>query len=261
MARWWGKKRMPEGVKAVPSGQDSSTDSVHGTLPGQVDGSGGLRTVLLCVHDSGLMLTTDDDGGGAQANVAPRMYPWAEITHVWFANDLEGHSTTEGDAIVTQWVYIQRLEFADGTVVTSRLADPPVTTPGAVFRTGQIADRPPSSIWPLLAHIQARVTEVQLANVNTALAAGGPVQFGPLTADEDGLHHQDTHIPWEDITALRYSFVHAGVDEDELGAYLRMEFRDREAGTYGFPFRWLRIPALDVPDIGVLERLYAERRL
>ncbi|MFF8293272.1 hypothetical protein ACF068_29205 [Streptomyces sp. NPDC016309] len=231
---------------------------MHGALPGQVDESGGLRAVMLRVHDSGLMLTAHD-GAGRSARV-PRMYPWAEITHVWFANDLDGHST-EGDSVVTRWVYVQRLELADGTVVTSRLADPPVTTPGAVFRTGRIADHPPSAIWPLLAHIHTRVTAVQLAKAETILAAGGRVEFGPLTADGGGLHHQDTHIPWDDITVLRYSFVHASVHEEELGAYLRMEFRDREAGAYGFPFRWLRIPALDVPDIEVLERLAAERRV
>ncbi|MFG2985424.1 hypothetical protein ACGFYQ_29890 [Streptomyces sp. NPDC048258] len=143
--------------------------------------------------------------------------------------------------------------------MTSRLADPPVTTPGAVFRTGQIADRPPSSIWPLLAHIHTRVTQAQLAKAKATLAAGGQVEFGPVTAVRDGLHYQGTHIPWEDITVLRYSFVHTSVDEEELGAYLRMEFRDREAGAYGFPFQRLRIPALDVPDMEVLERLAAER--
>jgi hypothetical protein len=238
--------------------QDPSTGPEHGRLPGQVDAPDGPRTVLLCVHDSGVMLI-GDDGGDVRAALAPRMYPWTEITHVWFANDLEGHSA-EGGAVVTQWVYIQRLEFADGTVVTSRLADPPVTTPGALFRTGQIADRPPSSIWPLMAHIHTHVTEVQLTKAKATLAAGGQVEFGPLTAHGDGLRHQDTHIPWEDITVLRYSFVHASVEEDELGAYLRMEFRDREAGAYGFPFRWLRIPALHVPDIEVLEQLAEERR-
>ncbi|MEV3973493.1 hypothetical protein AB0K68_36070 [Streptomyces sp. NPDC050698] len=258
MARWWGRKQTSEGIKAVPSGQDSSTGPVHGTLPGQVDSSDGLRAVRLHVHDSGLTLTADD-GEGVQATLAPRMYSWAEVTHVWFANDLEGHAT-EDDAVITQWIYVQQLEFADGAVVTSRLADPPVTTPGGVFRTGQIADRPPSTIWPLLARIHTHAAEVQLANARTTLAAGGHVQFGPLTADEDGLHYQDTHIPWEDITALRYSFVHASVDEDELGAHLRVEYRDREAGAYGFPFRWLRIPAHDVPNIEALERLAAERR-
>ncbi|MEU6682873.1 hypothetical protein [Streptomyces sp. NPDC046832] len=214
--------------------------------------------MMLSVHRSGVTLSADD-GGDGQAAPAPRMYPWAEITHLWFANDLEGHSSA-GDTVVTQWLYIQRLEFADGTVVTSRLADPPVTTPGDVFRTGQIADRPPSSIWPLMAHIHTHVTEAQLAKAKATLAAGGRVEFGPLSADGDGLDYQDIHIPWEDITVLRYSFVHASVDEDELGAYLRMEFRDREAGAYGFPFRWLRIPAFDVPDIEVLEQLAAERR-
>ncbi|MGI5478804.1 hypothetical protein [Streptomyces lavendofoliae] len=258
MARWWRRDQASDGGEAAPSAQDRSANAAHGTLPGQVDTSDGPRAVTLGVHDSGLTLTADD-GGDGRSTLAPRTYPWAEITHVWFANDLEGHST-EDDAVVTRWVYLQRLEFADGTVVASRLADPPVTTPGAVFRTGRIADRPLSTIWPLLARIHTHVTEVRLADADKTLAAGGLVEFGPLTADGDGLHHQGTRIPWEDITALRYSFVIAGVDEDELGAHLRMEFRDREAGAYGFPVRWLRIPALEVPDIEVLERLAAERR-
>lgn len=259
MARWWGRQRISRRGRAVPSRQDLSTDPVHGTLAGQINDSEGPRTVTLSVLDSGLALTADD-GGDGHATLAPRVYPWVEITHVWFANDIEGNST-EGDAVITQWVYIQRLQFADGTVVTSRLADPPVTTPGAVFRTGRIAERPSSSIWPLLAHIHTRVTEAQLAKAKATLAAGGHVEFGPVTAVGDGLHYQGTHIRWEDITVLRYSFVHAGADEDELGAYLRIEFRDREAGAYGFPFQWLRIPAFDVPDTEVLERLAAERRV
>jgi hypothetical protein len=258
MARWWGKKRTSGDTGAVPAGPDPSAEAADGTLPGQVDGPDGPRAVLLRVLDDGVVLTGDDGGGGPTA-LAPRTYPWAEITHLWFANDLEGHST-EDDTVVTQWVYDQRLEFADGTVVASRLSDPPVTTPGAVFRTGQIADRPPSVVWPLMARIHAHVTEVQLARAEATLAAGGRVEFGSLAADADGLYHQETHIPWEDVTELRYSFVHASVDEDELGAYLRLEFHDREAGTYGFPFRWLRIPALDVPDVEVLERLAARRR-
>lgn len=256
MARWWGRKRTSGDTGAVDPGPDP--EAADGALPGQADGPDGPRAVLLRVLDDGVLLSGDGPGGAGTA-VAPRTYPWAEITHVWFANDLEGHPTDE-DTVVTQWVYDQRLEFADGTVVASRLSDPPVTTPEAVFRTGQLADRPPSVVWPLMARIHAHVTEVQLARAEATLAAGGRVEFGPLTADADGLHHEDTHIPWEDITVLRYSFVHAGVDEDELGAYLRMEFHDRQAGTYGFPFRWLRIPALDVPDVEVLERLAARRR-
>ncbi|MFJ9119171.1 hypothetical protein ACIRJO_26910 [Streptomyces sp. NPDC102394] len=102
------------------------------------------------------------------------------------------------------------------------------------------------------------MTEVQLAATRATLAAGSQVEFGPLSATPDCLRHQGTGIPWEDITALRYSFVHASVDEGDLGAYVRMEYRDREAGAYGFSFQRLRIPALDVPDVQVLKRLAAE---
>ncbi|MEU0186642.1 hypothetical protein ABZ312_36585 [Streptomyces sp. NPDC006207] len=82
-----------------------------------------------------------------------------------------------------------------------------------------------------------------------------------MTATSDGLLHDGTHVPWEDITSLRYSYVPVSMFEDDLGARLRTECRDRNAGRYGFRFQWLRIPALEVPDREVLLRLAAEGRI
>ncbi|MER6675074.1 hypothetical protein [Streptomyces sp. NPDC000983] len=255
MGRWWGRKRTETVEEAVPPPRREDR-SVRGTLAGRIDGSAGPRAVTLSVLDAGLALAVDGDAASA---AAPREYGWAEVTHVWFANDLEGHEV-EGDAVSTRWIYDIRLEFTDGTVVASRLGEPPVVTPGALFRSGRLAERPESDIWPLLAHIRTHVTEERLAEVESALAAGGQVEFGPLIATADGLGHEGTLIPWQDITVLRYSFIHADTDPSEIGAFLRIEYRDPDAGQFGFPFRWLRIPALEVPDTEALERLAARLR-
>ncbi|MFF3950111.1 hypothetical protein ACFYYN_35625 [Streptomyces sp. NPDC001902] len=191
--------------------------------------------VTLSVLDGGLALA-EGDGDTGHGAAAQRVYPWGEVAHLWSANDLEV-DPAEDDTVVTRWVWVQRLAFTDGTVVALRLADPPVVTPKAVFVTGAIADHPDSSIWPLLARIRDHVTELHLAAAKATLAAGGRVDFGPLTATSDGLLHDGTHVPWEDITSLRYSYVPVSMFEDDLGARLRMEFRDRNAGRYGFPFQ------------------------
>ncbi|MFD3454817.1 hypothetical protein ACFWVC_21900 [Streptomyces sp. NPDC058691] len=258
MARWWGKARKAKGVEAVAERQGASMGPVHGTLPGQIEGSDGLRAVTLSVHDAGLTLA-DDDGDGGHGAAAQRVYPWAEVAHIWTANDMEVDPAVD-DTVVTRWVHVQRLAFTDGTVVALRLTDPPVVTPKSVFVTGVIADHPPSTIWPLLERIRDHVTELHVAEAKATLAEGGRVEFGPLTATADGLLHDGTAVPWEDITSLRYSYVPVSMFEDDLGSRLRMEFRDRNAGQYGWPYQWLRIPALEVPDIEVLVRLATEGR-
>ncbi|MFG2985425.1 hypothetical protein ACGFYQ_29895 [Streptomyces sp. NPDC048258] len=50
-------------------------------LAGQINDSDGPLTVTLSVLDRGLLLAADD-GGDGHAALAPRAYPWAEVTHV-----------------------------------------------------------------------------------------------------------------------------------------------------------------------------------
>ncbi|MEW2175251.1 hypothetical protein AB0890_02800 [Streptomyces sp. NPDC005406] len=204
--------------------------------------------MTLAVHDDGVVLTDGDER---------RTYGWSEVAHVWRANDMDGEAAD--GSMITKWLHELLLEFTDGTVVNSLLADPPVVTPEAAFRTGRLSSSPPSVIAPVMQRVNAPVTELHLARAKAALAAGGQVEFGPLTATADGLHHDGRKIPWHTITSCRYAFVIFHEDEDELGAMLRMEY-EVDGGANGFPFAWLRIPALDVPDLDVLVRLADENR-
>ncbi|WP_433080295.1 hypothetical protein [Streptomyces sp. CA-243310] len=193
---------------------------VYGTLSGEIVGPGGPRAVVVSVLGDGVV----PDG-----------------------------------TVITQWIHVLRLEFTDGTVVASRLADPPVVTPEPVFRSGRISPSPPSVIAPLLKRVSEPVTELHLDRARESLVAGEQVDFGPLTATPDGLRHDGGQIPWRDVTSCRCSVVIADEDESELGAMLRMEYRV-EGGAHGLPFDWLRIPALDVPDMDVVVRLAEENR-
>lgn len=248
MAGWWRKKSAPERGVPVTGEPDFSAGSVRGTLPAHIDGPAGRRAVTLAVHDDGVVLT---DGGER------RTYQWSEVAHLWHANDMEGEAAD--GVMITKWLHELLLEFTDGTVVGSLLADPPVTTPEPAFRTGRLSSSPPSGIASLMQRVNAPVTELHLARAKATLAAGGQVAFGPLTATADGLHHDGTRIPWHTITSCHYSFVIFSEDEEELGAMLRMEY-EVDGGAHGFPFAWLRIPALDVPDLDVLVRLAEENR-
>ncbi|MFD7970184.1 hypothetical protein [Streptomyces clavifer] len=252
MTGWWRRKHT--GGKTVPeaTGPESPADPVYGTLPGEVVGPGGPRAVTLSVLGDGVVLTADE------STEDPRTYRWADVAHMWCANDVDGSLVPDG-TVVTQWIHLWRLEFTDGTVVALRLADPPVATPESVFRSGRISPSAPSAIAPLLARIGDPVTELHLVRARASLAAGGQVEFGPLTATSDGLRHDGRQIPWRDITSCRYSVIIADEDESELGAMLRMEYRV-EGGAYGIPFGWLRLPALEVPDMGVVVRLADENR-
>lgn len=253
MAGWWRKKSAPEKhvpEKDVPvTGEpEFSAGSARGTLPAHIDGPGGRRAVTLAVHDDGVVLTDGDER---------RAYQWSEVAHVWHANDMDGEAAD--GLMITKWLHELLLEFADGTVVGSLLADPPVVTPEPAFRTGQLSSSPPSVIAPLMQRVNAPVTELHLARAKATLAAGGQVDFGPLTATADGLHHGGKKIPWHTITSCHYGVVIFSEDEEELGAMLRMEY-EVDGGASGFPFAWLRIPALDVPDLDVLVRLAEENR-
>lgn len=258
MAGWWRKKsaseknvperNVPEKDVPVTGEPEFSVGSARGTLPAHIDGPGGRRGVTLAVHDDGVVLTDGDER---------HAYQWSEVAHVWHANDMDGEAAD--GLMITKWLHELLLEFTDGTVVGSLLADPPVVTPEPAFRTGQLSSSPPSVIAPLMQRVNAPVTELHLARAKAALAAGGQVDFGPLTATAEGLHHDGKKIPWHTITSCRYSVVIFSEDEEELGAMLRMEY-EVDGGEFGFPFAWLRIPALDVPDLDVLVRLAEENR-
>ncbi|MFD6419264.1 hypothetical protein [Streptomyces sp. NPDC060194] len=247
MARWWQKKSAPEKGGPVTGEQYFSAEA-HGTLPAHIDGPDGRRQVTLAVHDDGVVLS---DGN------THRPYRWSDVAHLWHANDMDGEAAN--GLMITKWLHELLLEFTDGTVVGSLLADPPVVTPEAAFRNGQLSSSPPSVIAPLMQRVNAPVTELHLTRAKARLAAGGQVHFGPLTATPDGLHHHGKKIPWHTITSCRYSVVIFSEDEEELGAMLRMEY-EVDGGAHGLPFDWLRIPALDVPDLDVLVRLTEENR-
>ncbi|MEU6212077.1 hypothetical protein ABZ891_19515 [Streptomyces sp. NPDC047023] len=226
---------------------------MHGTLAGEAVGPYGPQAMTLSVFGDGVVLTEDDGTGG------PHVYRWAQVTRLWCANDVDGSHAPDG-MVVTQWVHVLRMEFTDGTVFASRMTDPPIATPEAVFLSGRMSPSPPSAIAPLVDRIRGPVTALNLARVRGSLAAGEEVEFGPITATADGLRHDGKNISWHSITSCRYSVVIAHEDESELGALLRMEYRAAEGGAYGFPFHWLRIPALDVPDMDVLIGLVDENR-
>ncbi|MFD9292763.1 hypothetical protein ACFWBV_31750 [Streptomyces sp. NPDC060030] len=244
----WRKKSAPEKNEPMTGTRERLTGSVRGTLPAHIDGPGGRRAVTLAVHDDGVVLTDGDEH---------RAYVWSEVAHVWHANDMDGEAAD--GVMITEWLHELLLEFTDGTVVNSLLADPPVVTPESEFRTGRLSSSPPSVIAPMMQRVNAPVTELHLARAKATLAAGGQVEFGPLTATADGLRHDGKRIPWHTITSCRYGFVVFHEDEDELGAMLRVEY-EVAGGANGFPFAWLRIPALDVPDLDVLVRLADENR-
>ncbi|MFC8226387.1 hypothetical protein [Streptomyces sp. NPDC057287] len=249
MAGWWRRKSAPETDVPVTGAPKFLTGSARGTLPAHIDGPGGRRAVTLAVHDDGVALTDGEEG---------RTYRWSEVAHVWHANDMDGEAAD--GLMITEWLHELLLEFTDGTVVNSLLADPPVATPESAFRTGRLSSSPPSVIAPLMQRVIAPVTELLLARAKATLAAGGQVEFGPLTATAEGLHHDGKEVPWNTITSCRYGFVIFHEDEDELGAMLRMEY-EVDSGAHGIPFAWLRIPALDVPEVDVLVRLADERRI
>ncbi|MEU3879622.1 MULTISPECIES: hypothetical protein [Streptomyces] len=248
MGGWWRKKSAPERDVPVTGAPEFLAGSVRGTLPAHLDGPGGRRAAALVVHDDGVVLTVGD---------VCRTYVWSEVAHLWHANDMDGEAAD--GLMITKWLHELLLEFTDGTVVNILLADPPVVTPESAFRAGRLASSPPSVIAPLMQRVIAPVTELHLARAKAALEAGGQVEFGPLTARADGLHHGVKKIPWHAITSCRYGFVLFHEDEDELGAMLRMEYAV-DGGAHGFPFAWLRIPALDVPDLDALVRLADDNR-
>ncbi|MFD6115262.1 hypothetical protein ACFWG0_34920 [Streptomyces yangpuensis] len=226
---------------------------VHGTLAGEAVGPDGPQAMTLSVFGDGVVLTEDDGTG------SPHVYRWTQVARLWCANDVDGSHAPDG-MVVTQWVHALRMEFTDGTVFASRMTDPPIATPEAVFLSGRMSPSPPSAIAPLVDRIRGPVTALHLARARGSLAAGEEVEFGPLTATADGLRHDGKDISWHSITSCRYGVVIAHEDESELGALLRMEYRAAEGGAYGFPFHWLRIPALDVPDMDVLIGLVDENR-
>ncbi|MFG2432238.1 hypothetical protein [Streptomyces sp. NPDC048590] len=242
------EKDVPEKDVPVTGEPEFSAGSARGKLPAHIDGPGGRRGVTLAVHDDGVVLTGGDER---------RAFQWSEVAHVWHANDMDGEAAD--GLMITKWLHELLLEFTDGTVVGSLLADPPVVTPEPAFRTGQLSSSPPSVIAPLMQRVIAPVTELHLARAKATLAAGGQVDFGPLTATAYGLHHDGKKIPWHTITSCRYSVVIFSEDEEELGAMLRVEY-EVDGGEFGFPFAWLRIPALDVPDLDVLVRLAEDSR-
>lgn len=256
MAGWWRRKHTPE--KDVPGAAmpEVPAGPVYGTLSGEIVGPGGPRAVVVSVLGDGVAPARDEQAAGDAEPL--RTYCWAEVAHMWSANDVDGSVVPDG-TVITRWIHVLRLEFTDGTVVASRLADPPVVTPEPVFRSGRISPSPPSVIAPLLKRVSEPVTELHLDRARESFVAGEQVDFGPLTATPDGLRHDGGQIPWRDITSCRYSVVIADEDESELGAMLRMEYRV-EGGAHGLPFNWLRIPALDVPDMDVVMRLAEENR-
>ncbi|MFE6819075.1 hypothetical protein [Streptomyces sp. NPDC057677] len=226
---------------------------VYGRLAGEVVGLDGPQAVTLSVFGDGVVLTGDDGTGG------PHAYRWAQVARLWCANDVDGSHAPDG-TVITQWVHVLRMEFTDGTVFSSRMADPPITTPEALFLSGRLSPSRPSVIAPLVDRIKDPVTALHLARARESLAAGEEVEFGPLTATKYGLRHDGKNISWHSITSCRYSVVIADEDETELGALLRMEYRAAEGGAYGFPYHWLRIQALDIPAMAVLIGLVDENR-
>ncbi|MET8969541.1 hypothetical protein [Streptomyces hydrogenans] len=262
--RWWRRKRSfgsaregaGDGGDTVRTGE-ASAPSAFGSLTGRLDAPDGAGVeVTVTVTEEGLLVTPADAASEHPA-ADGRLYRWEEVAHQWWSAPYECEWADEVSVRAT-FVHLRRFAFTDGTVVDARVSDPPIVLAEAAFGAGHLPDTGPSAAAVLTARIDARVTPSRLARTRAALAEGRAVEFGPLTATREGMSFGDETFAWGDLTSLRVSYMYAASFEDDLGCRLRIEYHDREAGPYGIPYRWIRIPALDVRDLDVLEGLAAE---
>ncbi len=266
---WWRRSRKPAG------------GAPKGTLACTVNRTTGLRRAEIAVYEDRLVLLGDTEG--RERDTTPRTYAWQDVAHVWSANDMEidaaedqgrvdNSSAEVGEdddlpfpMVHIRWTHRLMLQFADDTVARATMMDPPVTRPEFLIHVGGNLNLPTSPLAPLVDHLCRKVVDAQLPAAEAALANGGEVTRGPLTATPEGLRHEGTDIPWAAITSLRNTFMYAAETEADLGSLLRIDYQDTQGRTPDTfplghpPTRRLRIPAFDIPDLELLLRLSTPR--